>query len=81
MLHVLLASVGDSIRGLRDAVLLQLAYDTLCRRSELVTLRIDDVVAAPHADGMRHSILLRRSKVVKKHVVDGYPCGTKRCSR
>jgi len=58
----LLASVGDSIRGLRDAAMLQLAYDTLCRRSELVTLRIDDVVAAPHADGMSYSILLRRSK-------------------
>jgi site-specific recombinase XerD len=63
MLHVLLANVGDSIRGLRDAALLQLAYDTLCRRSELVTLRIDDVVATPHADGMRYSILLRKSKV------------------
>jgi integrase len=63
MLNVLLANVGDSIRGLRDAALLQLAYDTLCRRSELVTLRIDDVVAAPHADGMRYSILLRKSKV------------------
>jgi integrase len=63
MLNVLLANVGDSIRGLRDAALLQLAYDTLCRRSELVSLRIDDVVAAPHADGMRYSILLRKSKV------------------
>ncbi len=63
MLNVLLANVGDSIRGLRDAVLLQLAYDTLCRRSELVTLRIDDVVAIPHDAGMRYSILLRKSKV------------------
>jgi site-specific recombinase XerD len=53
MPNVLLTNVGDSIRGLRDAVLLQLAYDTLCRRSELVTLRIDDVVAAPHTDGER----------------------------
>jgi len=26
-------------------------------------LRIDDVVAAPHADGMRYTILLRKSKV------------------
>ena len=42
---------------------MQLAYDTLCRRSELVTLRMDDVVAAHHGDGMRHSILLRKSKV------------------
>jgi integrase len=73
--------VGDSIRGLRDAALLQLAYDTLCRRSELITLRIDDLVMAPHGVvitlriddlvmaphgvEMRHSILLRKSKVDK----------------
>ena len=37
VLRLLLADVGDSIRGLRDAALLQLSYNTLCRRSELVT--------------------------------------------
>ena len=63
MLNVLLANVGDSIRGLRDAALLQLAYDTLCCRSELVTLRIDDLAAIPHDAGMHYSILLRKSKV------------------
>jgi site-specific recombinase XerD len=63
MVNLILANVGNSVRGLRDAALLQLAYDTLCRRSELVTLRIDDLVAVPHADGMRYSILLRKSKV------------------
>jgi len=63
MLNLLLANVGDSLRGLRDAALLQLAYDTLCRRSELITLRIDDVVTAPHGDAVRHGILLRKSKV------------------
>ena len=63
LLNLLLANVGDSIRGLRDGALLQLAYDTLCRRSELVTLRMDDVVVAHHGDGMRYSILLRKSKV------------------
>jgi site-specific recombinase XerD len=62
MLNLLLANVGDSIRGLRDAALLQLTYDTLCRRSELVTLRIDDLVA-PHTDGIRYYILLRKGKV------------------
>jgi len=62
-LNLLLAAVGDSIRGLRDAALLQLAYDTLCRRSELITLRIDDLVTTPHGIEMRHSILLRKSKV------------------
>jgi site-specific recombinase XerD len=63
LLNLLLANVGDSIRGLRDGALLQLAYDTLCRRSELVTLRMDDVVVAHHGEGMRYSILLRKSKV------------------
>jgi integrase len=62
-LNLLLAAVGDSIRGLRDAALLQLAYDTLCRRSELITLRIDDLVIAQHGIKLRHSILLRKSKV------------------
>ena len=35
----------------------------LCRRSELVTLRIDDVVTAPHGDGICFSILLYKGKV------------------
>ena len=49
--------------GLWDGALLQLAYDTLYRRSELVTLRMDDVVVAHYGDGIRYSILLRKSKV------------------
>jgi site-specific recombinase XerD len=62
-LNLLLAAVGDSIQGLGDAALLQLAYDTLCRRNELITLRIDDLVIAKHGIEIRHSILLRKSKV------------------
>ncbi len=58
--------MGGSIKGLRDAALWQLAYDTLCRHSELVTLRMDDVMAAPHGDGMHYSMLLRKSKVDKE---------------
>lgn len=71
-----LESMGDSIRELRDAALLQLAYDTLCRRSELVTLRIDDAVTAPHADGMHYSILLRKSKVDQEARGCYMPLGT-----
>ena len=63
VLSLLSAYVGDSIRGLLDAALPQLAYNTFCRSSELVTLQIDDVVTAPYADGRRHSILLRKNKV------------------
>jgi hypothetical protein len=63
VLRLPLANVGNSVRESGDAALLKLAYDTLCHRSELVTLQIDDVVAAPHADERRYSILLRKSKV------------------
>jgi len=38
LLNLLLANVGESIRRLRDAALLQRAFDTLCRRSELAPL-------------------------------------------
>ena len=38
ILTQLLEQVDCSVRGLRDAALLQLAHDTLCRRSELVSL-------------------------------------------
>jgi site-specific recombinase XerD len=61
LLSLLLANVGVYIGGLRDAALLQLAYDTLCRRSELATLRMNNVVATPHDDGMHYSIMLPNS--------------------
>ncbi len=57
----MLANLGGFITGLRDAALLQLAYDMLCRRSEIVTLQLDDVVVAPQGDGRRYSILLHKS--------------------
>jgi site-specific recombinase XerC len=63
MLNLLLANVDDYIRGLRDAALLQLVYNTLCHRSELATLQIDDVVTAPYGEGMRYTIFIRKSKV------------------
>ena len=81
MLNLLLANVGDSIRSLRDTALLQLAYDTLCRRSELVTLRMDDVVTAPQITVMHYSILLRKSKVDQEARGRYLPLGAKRCSR
>ena len=43
ILTQLLTQVGCSVWGLRDAALLQLAYDTLCRRSELVSLQLCDL--------------------------------------
>lgn len=62
VLEKLLATINHSDRGARDRALLLIAYDTLCRRSELVSLQIEDVKTAER-DGQEHTtILLRRSK-------------------
>lgn len=61
-LEKLLLATEDSIRGIRDRALLLVAYDTLCRRSELVSLRVKDVKIYIKNDVKTSSILLRRSK-------------------
>ena len=53
-LDQLLLAADDSLRGLRDRAFLLLAYDTLCRRSELVSLAVEDLKP--------RKVLLRRSK-------------------
>ncbi len=50
---------GSRLRDLRNRALLAVAYDTLCRRSELVALRRGDLQAGPHGDG---TLLVRRGK-------------------
>lgn len=50
---------GSTLRDLRNRALLAVAYDTLCRRSELVALRREDLQAGPQGDG---TILVRRGK-------------------
>ena len=55
----------DSLMGDRDRVLLSIAYDTLCRRSELVSLRIEDVYLIDsdwRNETERSKIFLRASK-------------------
>lgn len=59
LLEKMLVVSGDGTRGLRDRVLLRLAYETLRRRAELVSLQVEDL--ALKADGSG-SILLRFSK-------------------
>lgn len=62
VLEKLLATMCQTDRGIRDRALLLIAYDTLCRRSELVSLQIQDVKTI-EKDGKKHTtILLRRSK-------------------
>lgn len=40
-IDTILATLGDSPRDLRDAALLSIASDTLCRESELVAIRVE----------------------------------------
>jgi site-specific recombinase XerD len=50
---------AERLRALRDKVLLMLAYDTMARRSELVSLRFEDIEHSQSNAG----IYLRKSKV------------------
>ena len=59
ILDKLLAVCGNDLRGLRNRALLLLAYDSMCRRSELVSLRVEEMEWLSDA-GV--SILLRKSK-------------------
>ena len=61
-LDKLLLATDDSIRGIRDRALLLVAYDTLCRRSELVSLQVKDVKSNMKNGIETSSILLRKSK-------------------
>ena len=55
----LIAACPDDLQGLRDRALIAVGYDTLCRRAELVQLRVDDL--SPKHDGSA-TILVRKSK-------------------
>jgi integrase len=48
-----------NLRDIRDRALVSVAYDTMCRREELVNLRIQDVAKSGDGSG---SVLIRRSK-------------------
>jgi integrase len=64
----LLAACPDTLLGLRDRALISLGYDTLCRRSELVALQVEDL--RPSAGGGA-TIVLRQSKT--RPLGDGRP--------
>ncbi len=52
------AGADGDLLALRDAALLSVAYDTLCRRSEVSALDVSDVLS--NSDG--HSVRVRKSK-------------------
>lgn len=60
LLQKMLSSTDNSLRGQRDKALLLTAYDSMCRRSELVSLRIDDSII--DTENKTFKIKLKRSK-------------------
>ena len=62
ILEKMILATDNSIRDIRDRALLLVAYDTLCKRSELVSLLVKDV-KINYINGVEgSSILLRKSK-------------------
>lgn len=55
----LIAACPDTLSGKRDRAMVALGYDTLCRRSELVALRAEDLSITVNGSAQ---ILIRRSK-------------------
>ena len=60
LLDKMVVATDDSLRGIRDKAILLVAYDTLCRRSELVSLEFEDVLI--NAKGADVKLKLRKSK-------------------
>ena len=60
LLKEMLNSTDKSLRGRRDEALLLTAYDSMCRRSELVSLMVNDLIIDPENRSVK--IKLRRSK-------------------
>lgn len=58
----LMESCPDDLRGLRDRALLAVGYDSLCRRSELVKLQIENLSISPDGSG---TIVVHQSKSIQ----------------
>jgi integrase len=58
-IEVFLSLEPRNLRDIRDRALVAMAYDTLCRREELVALLMEDIAEAGDGSG---SVLIRRSK-------------------
>lgn len=59
-LKKMLSATKADVRGLRDRALLLLAYDSLCRRGELVSLKLSDIEYG--TEGLPAKVRLSRSK-------------------
>jgi len=62
ILEKMLGATTNNLRGVRDRALLLLAYDSMCRRSELVCLKTSDIHINTEDDIAQMKIRLRKSK-------------------
>ena len=60
LLDKMVTATDNSLRGLRDRAILLVAYDSLCRRSELVSLEFEDVLINEKDESV--TLKLRKSK-------------------
>jgi site-specific recombinase XerD len=60
LLYKMVEATDNSLRGIRDKAIILVAYDSLCRRSELVSLGIEDVLIDEKNKGVK--LRLRKSK-------------------
>lgn len=58
LLNKMVLATDNSLRGIRDRAILLIAYDSLCRRSELVSLEFEDVLIVNKSIRLK----LRKSK-------------------
>lgn len=62
ILEKMLGATSNNLRGTRDRALLLLAYDSMCRRSELVSLKVTDIHLQELDNKIQIKIRLRKSK-------------------
>ena len=62
LLEKMIQATDSSLRGVRDRAILLVAYDTLCRRSELVNLSIEDMTFSENSYEKIIQLTLRKSK-------------------
>jgi len=62
ILEKMLGVTANNLRGARDRALLLLAYDSMCRRSEIVSLRIADIQIDKLEHQFQMKVRLRKSK-------------------
>jgi len=62
VLEKMISGGDNSLRDIRNRALLLLAYDTLCRRSELTSFNVEDIKRSNTGEVKKFMILLRRSK-------------------